>query len=292
MELIQNTAEWLQVRKNHVGASDAPIIMGTSRFKTPDGRYKTPLLLWQEKLGLVSFDETEAMAYGKRMEEPARQAYEKMTGVLVTPEVIFHKDVAYSMASLDGLSMEKDMAVEIKNANAADHSVARQKRVPEHYLPQVQHQLDCLRSIYGIDRMHYFSFHQGEGVVVDVRLDEDYIGQLREKEGAFWHCVEMFEEPELCDLDYREGDEEWQHTASKLWEIEERVREDSKLAKAMKDKLKMLSDGLNSRCGELMFTCSTRKGLVDYGRIPELSGVDLDKYRKSPVLAWSLKKRG
>jgi hypothetical protein len=183
------------------------------------------------------------------------------------------------------------MAVEIKNANEIDHSVAKERRVPDHYLPQVQHQLDCLNSLYGIDRMHYFSFHKGEGVIVEVKRDEDYISQLRKKENDFWKCVETFEEPALCDLDFRERDELWEYKARELWELEERIREESKAAKDLKEKLKAISEGLNSRCGEFIFTGSSRKGLVDYGRIPELSSVDLDSYRKAPTTAWSLKRR-
>ena len=138
--------------------------------------------------------------------------------------------------------------------------------------------------------MHYFSFHQGEGLIVEVKRDEDYIAQLRKKEAKFWECVESFEEPALTDLDFRERDKEWATRAEALWEIEERIREETKIAKGLKDELKSLSDGLNSRCGEFMFTGSTRKGLVDYGMIPELSGVDLDRYRKNPTVAWSLKR--
>jgi predicted phage-related endonuclease len=41
----QQTPEWLEFRKNKIGASDAPIIMETSPWKTP---YQ----LWLEKLSL------------------------------------------------------------------------------------------------------------------------------------------------------------------------------------------------------------------------------------------------
>ena len=41
---IQGTSEWLENRKNHIGASDAPVVMGVSPWDTP---YK----LWENKLG-------------------------------------------------------------------------------------------------------------------------------------------------------------------------------------------------------------------------------------------------
>ena len=292
MPIVQNTQEWLQCRKSHIGASDAPIIMGASRWKVPDGRYKTPLLLWQEKIGLADFSsENPAMAYGRRMEEPARQEYEKMTRTLMSPEVIFHAEVPYAMASLDGLSMDKTMAVEIKNCNEQDHLIARNNQVPDHYVAQVQHQLDCLNSLYGTETMHYFSFHGGEGIIVEVRRDADYIEELRRREARFWQCVQNFEEPELCDLDYREMDELWRAKAEMLWHLEEQVRNDNREALKLKEELKTLSNGLNSRCRGLTFSCSTRRGSVDYSRIPELIGVNLESYRKTPVVSWSLKRR-
>ena len=209
----QNTQEWLAMRKKYIGASDAPIIMGTSKFRLPDGRYKTPHLLWQEKLGLLDLStDTTATRYGKQMEEPARQAYEKLTGVFTAPEVVYHTSVQYMMASLDGLSMDRDIAVEIKNCNAEDHELARKKRVPKHYYAQVQHQLACLNH----DVMHYFSFHKGEGIVIEVKRDLEYVDKLYEAEQKFWSCVENLEEPDLIDLDFREMGRDWEANAPNL----------------------------------------------------------------------------
>jgi len=283
----QNTQEWLKMRKNYIGGSDAPIIMGKCKWKLPDGRYKTPVILWQDKLGLLEEQkENSACKYGKAMEEPARLAYEVLTGIFMAPEVVYHPDVKYMMASLDGLSMEKDISVEIKNCNAEDHAVAREKRVPEHYYAQVQHQLACLNH----DIMHYFSFHKGEGIVVEVKKDLDYLEQLYDKEQKFWSCVQNLEEPELIDLDFREMNKEWEEKAQRLWEIEEAMKRDTRLAKELKDELKILSEGLNSRAGSYRLVSSNRKGTIDYGLVPELAGKDLECYRKAATKAWSLQR--
>ena len=42
-ELVQQSEEWLEFRRSRIGASDAPIIMGVSPWKT---HYK----LWVEKI--------------------------------------------------------------------------------------------------------------------------------------------------------------------------------------------------------------------------------------------------
>ena len=283
----QDTAEWLQLRKKYIGASDAAIIMGKCKFKLPDGRIKTPRILWEEKLGLMNMScDNAATQYGKRMEDPARKVYEKMTGIPVAPDVVFHKDVKYLMASLDGVSIDADFAVEIKNSNAHDHECAKNGRVPDHYFPQVQQQLACL----DLDRMHYFSFHKGEGIIVDVKIDLDYLELYYERAQEFWDYVENLEEPPLVDADFREEGREWELKASRLWEIEESIKRDIKLSKDLKDELKSLSEGFNARAGIFRLVGSARKGSVDYERIPELKGVDLECFRKPPTHAWSLRR--
>ena len=42
--IFENDAEWLAYRKDHIGASDCSIIMGTSKWKDNLGRIKTPRL--------------------------------------------------------------------------------------------------------------------------------------------------------------------------------------------------------------------------------------------------------
>jgi len=238
-------------------------------------------------LGLLEGNsDNSATRYGKQMEEPARLAYESMTGIFVAAEVVYHPEVKYMMASLDGLSLDKDISVEIKNCNAADHEVARQKRVPEHYYAQVQHQLACL----GHDVMHYFSFHKGEGIVVEVKKDLAYVELLYEAEQKFWSCVQNLEEPDLVDLDFRVMGKKWEEKAHRLWEIEDAIRRDTKLAKELKDELKTAAEGFNSRSGCYKLTYSSRKGTIDYSIVPELEGKDLECYRKQSSKTWILQR--
>jgi len=282
----QNTPEWLKMRRNYVGASDSPIIMGTCKFKMADGRKKTPNLLWQEKLGLVELNSiTAATRYGHDMEDTARQSYEKMTDELMVPKVVYHSNIPYMMASLDGINLEEDLAVEIKNCSAVDHETARGGTVPLHYYAQVQHQLACT----GHEKMHYFSFHKGEGIIVDVLKDIPYLDELYAKLANFWAYVENMEEPPLTDDDFIERDHAWVIFAGRLLDVKERKKllaiEEKEIETALRD----LSENVNSRSGGIRYTCSTRKGAVNYAVIPELEGIDLDQYRKDSTKTWTLK---
>ena len=80
--LQQNTNEWLEFRRNKIGSSDAPIIMGKSPWKTPHQ-------LWEEKMGIKdSFFESQAMRRGKDLEPEARTAFEEQTGLVMWPDVL------------------------------------------------------------------------------------------------------------------------------------------------------------------------------------------------------------
>src|ERR1700690_2844696 len=95
--LVQGTKEWLDFRKDKVGASDAPVIMGVSPWSTP-------LKLWEEKMGLRQPRKpTKSMEEGINNEEKARQMFEKETGIYVLPNVFVHPSLGWLMASFDGM---------------------------------------------------------------------------------------------------------------------------------------------------------------------------------------------
>ena len=293
VELIfESTEEWLAFRKEHIGASDCPIIMGVAKWKTTDRRIKTPKLLWEEKMGLTNLNsDNSATRYGKAMEEPARQMYEKMVDDLFAPRYIKNKKYPHLMASLDGFNITNDRAVEIKNANKEDHELARQGIVPEKYYPQVMQQI----MVTELPEVDYFSVNSGDCTIVTVKRDDEYIEKMSEKLFEFAECIKNFKEPELTDNDYIKRDEQWFEVACRLNKIKENKKSlevEKKLLeieeKAIESMLKSFSMGQNSTYGGLRYTSYQRKGLVDYKAIPELTMVDLEKYRKESKEYWSL----
>lgn len=275
----QNTPEWHELRKSYIGASDAPIIMGVSPWRTP---YQ----LWQEKLGLGQPQlETSAMRYGKEMESVARKKYEEYTGTLVSPEIVFHPDKNFMMASLDGLSFDRSIAVEIKTSNHDDHQLAKNGKVPDKYYPQVQHQLACL----GLNLLHYFSFRNGEGVIVEVERDDKFIERLYLEEGNFWDKVQNLESPDLHDQDYvRIVDDESELLATEWGTLTKQIAELEKREKECRSALIAKANGQNIICNGVTITKIIRKGMIDYKKVPELIGVNLEAYRKAPIESWRI----
>lgn len=279
--MLQQTPEWLEMRRKMIGASDAPVIMGVSPWKT---QYQ----LWEEKVGVQTKTYmNSSMQRGLDLENDARMCFTRMTGIEVEPEVIFHQDISWMMASLDGIDKSHKNIVEIKCAGKEDHESALDGVVPAKYVPQLQHQME----VAGLDSAYYFSYDGEHGAVVQLGKDKRYVKKMIEHEQEFFKCVKDFVAPPLTKRDHiLKNDQEWNLIATQWADIQDQVLELEKKEKQLRDKLVQMSEG-NSCMGSGVKTSRCfRKGNVDYGQIPQLKGVSLEKYRKEPVEYWKISK--
>jgi putative phage-type endonuclease len=277
--LKQNTPEWLKLRKSKIGASDASVIMQVNPWKTP-------MQLWQQKIGITNDDQVNsAMQRGLDLEPVARIEFHKITGINVDPIVMFHNKIDYMMASMDGINIEKKIAVEIKVPGFIDHEQAMDGVIPEKYIPQLQHQME----VCGLDSMFYFSFNEKNSKIIEIHRDDEYIEKLLEKEKDFYECMQKKEPPQLIEKDFIiRKDQEWKE-ASQAW-LEANYKLNSLSKKEEEARRRLIELCGNSNCmGSGVRICkTTRKGSVDYKSIDELKNVDLDKYRKSAIESWRL----
>jgi putative phage-type endonuclease len=119
------------------------------------------------------------------LEPKARAAYVHQTGVQVNTACVEHDVHSWMKASLDGISADGSLVLEIKCPGHADHAVALSGRVPDKYLPQLQH----LLAVTGALRCDYWSFDGSRGVLIEVWPDPGYFELLFRREAAFWKCV-------------------------------------------------------------------------------------------------------
>ncbi len=275
----QNTPEWLEMRKNKIGASDAAVIMGVSPWKT---QYQ----LWEEKLDLVATQvQNSAMKRGHDLEERARHELEKMTGLFLLPQVKFHASLPWMMASLDAIDPESKHIAEIKCPNKEDHQVALSGKVPEKYIPQLQHQLEVCELEMG----YYFSFNGTEGALVKIFRDDKYIKQMIKKEKEFWECMQELIPPAMTSKDYevKSGDL-WDIAASQWISVNQQLKEVEKQEKQLRETLISMSQNKNAVGGGIRITKVLRKGAVEYAAIPEVQNINLDLYRKKPVQSYRI----
>lgn len=266
--------DWHEWRRQGIGASDAPAIMGVSPWTTP---YQ----LWEIKTGLnKKTDEGNwATRHGNRMEPQARADYELRHNLDMPARLVEHAKIPWLRASLDGYSADGETVLEIKCPGAEDHAKAEAGIVPEKYIPQVQHQL----MVTGAKRVHYYSFLDGQGALVEVLPDIEFCKKLFALEKAFWDLVVKREPPELIARDYKKIRSIEASKLAEEWKVAKEVHDKSVdiLERAKAAFLDAVEIEKNRRvvCGTVRVAMVPRKGNVDYKKVPELKGVDLEKYR-------------
>lgn len=197
-----NREDWLKWRQGGIGSSDAPIIMGVSRFKTIDQ-------LLGEKTGTLPKDEANQFIKdrGNRIEPLVRKLYEEDMGMSFSPISVYNNELPHLIASLDGMDDNSNLIIEIKlmtTAGLGKRNIETEgyKKwlkakdegvIPVDYYPQLQHQL----SVTGLPACIFIGLRETRGAeivkedlaIVSVLRDNDYINDLRNKSNMFWEKV-------------------------------------------------------------------------------------------------------
>lgn len=270
VKLVQGSAAWHEHRRNHRNASETPIVLGVSPWTTP-------FQLWQQKLGLAAPEINPAMLRGTELEPAARAAYERLTGLAMQPLVMVDGEFS---ASLDGLTLAGDRLVEIKCPFKGRESTlwksVQERRLPEHYQWQVQHQLMVTKA----DIADVYIFDGTEGVIFPVAPDESAWPRICSAWDAFSRCVTEAQAPPLSDRDTRiRDDAEWLSAAASYLEAKRAADTIGIALDEAKAALVGLTDHAKEQGGGVSVTRLWKRGNVEYKRVPELAGVDLEPYR-------------
>lgn len=290
INLHQNTPEWLDFRRNKIGASDCPIIMGVSPFLTP-------LALWEQKLGLRSSQEkTAAMIRGSDLESEALNLFNRQGGYKLAPKVLLSTTHSWMMASFDGIEVSDETieifnhpkviyAVEIKCPGKKDHEKAMSGLIPDKYFPQLQHQM----LVAGLSGMWYFSYNEESSNSIYIQADKKYQEKMLEKEIEFYRCMKEFIPPTMTDRDYvKRCDPQFMGLCEQYKEAKRQLKECQEREKFLRDALILESGECNSIAEGLKLTKSVRRGSINYAIIPELRELDLDMYRSDHVVSWRI----
>jgi putative phage-type endonuclease len=207
-ELKQGSEEWLQFRSYGLGGSEISVLMNANPWKSIQD-------LWEIKTGRKNdgFEINEAIQQGKDLEPVAKAYYEEITGRKMEPICMVHPVYTWMRTSLDGLSEDGKVILEIKVPfNQENHhkqateiqlidgvKVRVPKRnVPTWRYPQLQHQLAVVMAHFGAERVDYFSYSHEKpdtSVCIPIRPDFIYIQELIKREEIFFGYVERDEQP-------------------------------------------------------------------------------------------------
>ena len=184
-------ADWLEYRKRGIGGSDASVVCGISR-------YKSPVELWMEKTNQIPCQEAgEAAYWGTQLEAMVRTEFSKRTGVEVRRVLLLQSaEYPFMLANLDGVCEHPDLGTCVFEAKTASAYKAGEwdDAIPDEYMLQIQHYM----AVTG---------YQGAYIAVliggntfrwrFVARDESLIACLIELEADFWNHVKDGTPPPL-----------------------------------------------------------------------------------------------
>lgn len=278
IDVEQGSEEWLKWRKTVITGTDCPAIMESSLWMTP---YKC----WQRKLGLVEDEVTNAaMERGKRLEPVARALFIAGSGIDVFPAVVESIEFPFLGCSLDGITANKQLIVEIKCGGDKLHNMAKNGFIPQYYVDQIQHQLLVTGALKAI----YYSYDGKEGIGIDVVPDPTFKKIFLVKAREFWKCVANAQEPPLSRKDYKDMShkDEWNENAILYRGIDEMIKELEAKKNDLRKNLISMCDNQNCKGGKIKIVNQIMRGRIAYDEIEEIKGLDLEKYRKPPVQSW------
>ena len=185
-------ADWLEYRKRGIGGSDASVVCGISR-------YKSPVELWMEKTNqLQTQGGGEAAYWGTQLEPFVRAEFTKRTGIEVChrSELLQSEGYPFMLANLDGVCEVPDVGPCIFEAKTASAYKAGEWE-------------DTIPDEYALQLAHYMAVTGYKGAYIAVLIggntfkwkfverDEELISMLIELETSFWNHVQDCTPPPL-----------------------------------------------------------------------------------------------
>jgi len=277
----QNSDQWLEWRRKGLGASDAPIVMGVSPWKTP-------FQLWEEKLGIKGNDGGNwATQRGHEFEPKAKAWFEMMMNMDFPDTLAVHEKYEWLRASLDGYNKDANIFIEIKYCGKEDFENALKGIVPEKYIPQVQDQF----LVTGAEKGYYVCTDGERYCFIELKPDTEYITkELFPKMEAFWNNVLKKKAPDFTDKDQLLiTDKKTVALSEKYCKLDERMKKIKLDMEKVKEQLSEKVTHPKAKIGRITFTRAVKIGRIDYKAVPEIEGVDLEKYRGATTTTVTLR---
>ena len=188
--------EWLEYRKRGIGGSDAAVVCGISR-------YKSPVELWMEKTDQMPYQEAgEAAYWGTQLEALVRDEFTKRTGIeVIQPhQLLQSEEHPFMLANLDGICQHPELGTCVFEAKTASAFKASEweNDIPDQYALQIAHYL----AVTGYAGAYIAVLIGGNTFRWKfVERDETLISLLIQLEEEFWNHVEELVPPVLDGSD-------------------------------------------------------------------------------------------
>ncbi|MCI8780853.1 MAG: endonuclease [Lachnospiraceae bacterium] len=172
--------EWLKLRKQGIGGSDAGAVCGVNP-------YSSPMKVFRDKTS----DETEeidneAVRQGNDLEDYVAQRFMEATGKKVRRSNVMYcsEEYPFMVADVDRLVVGEDAGLECKTASAYNADKWKDGEIPPHYALQCYHYM----AVTGKKTWYIAAVILGrEFVCRKLVWDDALISHLIEAEKSFWH---------------------------------------------------------------------------------------------------------
>jgi len=219
--------EWLEYRNLGIGGSDASVVCGINKWKSP-------IELYMEKLGMLPPSEAgEAAYWGSRLEDLVKGEFTLRTGIEVVPvnAILQHEDYPFMLANLDGVCEHPEYGTVVFEAKTAGQYMASEwggnignigSRGNDESIDNIggcgngnvgNNSYDKIPDAYMLQLQHYLAVTGFAGAYIAVLIggndfrwqfvhrDEELISMLIQLEAKFWDGVKNDMPPELDGSD-------------------------------------------------------------------------------------------
>ena len=176
-----NHEEWLKLRSQYIGGSDAAAVVGLNA-------YASPYSLWAEKTGKVpGFAGNLATEVGTFLEEFVAQKFAQETGKKVRKcnQSFLNSEYPFAIANIDREIIGEDAGLEIKTTDSLNMKKFKGGEYPANYYAQMVHYLAVtgkqrwyLAVLIGNKEFKWFTLERDEAEIAALMNAEYYFWEL------------------------------------------------------------------------------------------------------------------
>lgn len=174
-------SEWLKLRQQGIGGSDAAAILGMNRWKSP-------IDVWVEKTISQSIedDSNEYTYWGQLLESVVANEFQKRTGLKVRKcnYLLQSAEYPFMLANIDREIIGQKSGLECKTTSEYNKDKWVDDEIPAEYILQCQHYM----AVTGYESWWIAVLIGGNKFVYkEIHRDEELIKLLIDAEQDFWH---------------------------------------------------------------------------------------------------------
>lgn len=193
--------QWLEHRKNHIGASEVSAIIGADP-------HRGPLAIWEAKVTGYSMSDNAWLKYGRDVESAISNMFEDKSGRQVrdlgATAFQYHPDIPFLAATLDRETRESDddkwSPLELKNIDPLGAKISAKEFEEEpilRYVVQNQIQMACTGATHGTIAALFPGYNL---VWHDMERNDDFLAAVYPRLEKFWEMVQNKTPPPPDDL--------------------------------------------------------------------------------------------